>query len=286
MNRIIFVSDFFLKDIQGGGELNDDELIKLLNSNNNEVLCKRSAEITKKFVKENEDSFFIISNFVMLNEEAKREIENKKYLIYEHDHKYVKNRNPGLYKDFIIPKYEIVNVSFYKNAKAVFCQSRLHKSIIDKNISGINTISLSGNLWSESHFSILEKMALKNKQKKSAIMKSDVSHKNTIDSIKYCEMKKMDYELIPSMPYENFIQILGQYEKLIFFPKTPETLSRIAVEARMMNMSVVTNNNLGACSEEWFSLKGLDLIRIMKNKRKEIPDLLESFINNENTISN
>lgn len=286
MNRIIFVSDFFLKDIQGGGELNDDELIKLLNSNNNEVLCKRSAEITKKFVKENEDSFFIISNFVMLNEEAKREIENKKYLIYEHDHKYVKNRNPGLYKDFIIPKYEIVNVSFYKNAKAVFCQSRLHKSIIDKNISGINTISLSGNLWSESHFSILEKMALKNKQKKSAIMKSDVPHKNTIDSIRYCEMKKMDYELIPSMSYENFIQILGEYEKLIFFPKTPETLSRIAVEARMMNMSVVTNNNLGASSEDWFSLKGIDLIKVMKNKRNEIPNLLESFINNENTTSN
>lgn len=285
MSKIIFISDFFVEDIQGGGELSDDELIKLLRYRGNQIFCKRSIEVNKEFIKENKNCFFIISNFVMLDKQVKKEIENIKYIIYEHDHKYVKNRNPGLYKNFIVPKHELTNISFYKNAIAVLCQSKLHKNIIDKNIIGLNTISLSGNLWSQNHLKILKKMSLVNKKKKYAIMQSNVSHKNTAEAIKYCEIKKHKYELISAMPYENFIQTLGEYEKLVFFPKTPETLSRIAVEARMMNMSVVTNKNLGASSEEWFALKGIDLINIIENKRIEIPDLLESFINDENTIS-
>jgi hypothetical protein len=74
---------------------------------------------------------------------------------------------------------------------------------------------------------------------------------------------------------------LGENGKFIFLPKTPETLSRIVVEARMMGMSVVTNKLVGATREDWFSLKGEDLIELMVNKRQEIPKTLEEILLNE-----
>ena len=43
----------------------------------------------------------------------------------------------------------------------------------------------------------------------------------------------------------------------------------------MMGLSVITNNLVGATKEEWFSLKGIDLISVMIEKRKQIPDLVE-----------
>ena len=46
----------------------------------------------------------------------------------------------------------------------------------------------------------------------------------------------------------------------MFFPKTPETLSRVIVESRMMGMSVITNNLVGATKEDWYALKGEELI--------------------------
>ena len=60
------------------------------------------------------------------------------------------------------------------------------------------------------------------------------------------------------------------YEGFIFLPKTPETLSRIVVEARMMGLGIIANHNVGATKEEWFSLKGSKLIKVMREKRQEI----------------
>jgi len=70
----------------------------------------------------------------------------------------------------------------------------------------------------------------------------------------------------------------AQYLGFVFFPKTPETLSRIIVESRMMGMKVITNQLPGAVKEEWFKLKGKALVDIMRAKRQEIPNIvLQSF---------
>ncbi len=44
---------------------------------------------------------------------------NLKYLIYEQDHKYLKNRNPISFVNFIAPKNMLANIDFYSGAKKV-----------------------------------------------------------------------------------------------------------------------------------------------------------------------
>jgi len=56
----------------------------------------------------------------------------------------------------------------------------------------------------------------------------------------------------------------------VFFPKTPETLSRIVVEARMMGVKIITNKLVGATKEEWFKLKGVELVEEMRARREQI----------------
>ena len=71
---------------------------------------------------------------------------------------------------------------------------------------------------------------------------------------------------------------MRKFNALVFFPKSPEILSRVVVEARMMGMKTMTTKNVGAIHEEWFSKKGPDLIDEMRNKRIEIPKrILESL---------
>jgi hypothetical protein len=84
--------------------------------------------------------------------------------------------------------------------------------------------------------------------------------------------------LIPASGYYDFLTKLGNNKKLVFFPKTPETLSRVVVEARMAGMSVTTNNLVGATKEDWFSLKGEELIEVIYKMRETIPaKVLEAF---------
>ena len=72
----------------------------------------------------------------------------------------------------------------------------------------------------------------------------------------------------------DFLDQLSNNRIFVFLPKTPETLSRVVVEARMMGMSVRTNGLVGASHEPWFELKGDDLIEHMLNLRKEILDVV------------
>lgn len=279
MNRkVVYISDFFLEHIIGGGELNDNELINMLKQSKYNVIRKRSDLVNEEFLQSNKDSFFIISNFSNMNLKCLQILTDLEYIIYEHDHKYLSNRNPATYKNFKAPRHKIINFYFYKNAKRVFCQTNFHKDILQKNLSIDNITSVGGNLWSHDSLDLMEEFSNLKKIDRMSIMNSKISHKNTIGAVKYCKKNNIDYELIENKKYIDFLKKLGKNKKFIFLPKTPETLSRVVVEARMMNVSVTTNQLVGAAQEKWFELKGLELINFFRNKRKDILNLIESEI--------
>lgn len=273
MSKVVYIADALLEDLVGGGELNDHELCRLLVNAGKEVIKIRSHFIRKESL--STDDFYIISNFVNMPLAERRYIQdNCNYIIYEHDHKYLKTRNPALYENYQAPPDQIVNKDFYENAKMVLCQSSFHESIIKKNIGITNIHNISGNLWSEDSLSIMRVLSRREKRDCYSILNSSIAHKNSRETAFYCEQKGYTYEPVSSGDYQKFLSLLSSNDKFMFFPKTPETLSRVVVEARMMNMKVTTNKRVGASYEPWFDLKGEELIDLMIEKRFEIRDIV------------
>jgi hypothetical protein len=279
MKKIVFISDFFSNQIVGGGELNDKELIDILKTRNT-IKTINSHLVDQQTIEyyDRNGFVFLISNFFNLSEETKTKLLDKKYLIYEHDHKYLSSRNPAHYSGYVAPKKEIINYDFYRNAIAVLVQSQLHKDIMYSNLEINNIHNLSGNLWSEQ---ILEYMSEINKNPKKdtfAVLHSDTPHKNTKKTIFYCKQKNIQYELIADKNHNKFLLKLSSNKGLIFFPLTPETLSRICVEAKMLNMEVITTKTVGATGEDWFSLRGTEMISFVRNMRNTIPNKVLEFL--------
>lgn len=282
MNKeIVYISDFFSTDVLGGCELNDQELILMLKEKKYKVSKIRSREVTNSFVENNKNSFFIISNFISLSNEVKQKIESLNYIIYEHDHKYIKERNPSFFKNFEIPQHKIINYFFYKKARKIICQSTFHKEIVEKNLKLDNIISIGGNLWSDSILDKIEELSNNQKNNLYSIMDSNIRHKNTQGSVEFCLKKNKKYELIKDNKYEKFLEKMSKNEGFIFLPKSPETLSRVVVEARMLGCKVVTNQMVGAAKEKWFKLKGKDLINHMREKKIKIIETIEKIINDK-----
>ena len=276
MNRIVFVADVFAEQWLGGGGLNNQELILLLKERGCEVLAIQSSSMNLEDMQKMEkDVKYIIANFIQLREEVKSYIqENCEYVIYEHDHKYITSRDPSIFENYAAPKEEIINLDFYKNAKAVLCQSKLHAEVVEKNIKTGNVHSVGGNLWSLEILDLLSSLGEKEKEEKYSIWNSPNPIKNTSLVRAYCIRKGMQHELIGNLPYEEFLNRLTDNKYFIFLPETLETLCRVVVECKMAGMTVLTNKKLGAASEPWFALKGKELIDIMKKKREEIPNLV------------
>jgi hypothetical protein len=280
LNRIVYISDFFLTDLIGGGELNDDVLCALLEENGTQLVKIRSHNVTHRFLKDNRGCFIIISNFINLKKQILSILSKKfDYIIYEHDHKYLINRNPSAFPNYQAPKEQIINYHFYKNAKAIITQTTFHKDIVEKNLKLNNVVTVSGNLWSLSNLEFIRTLSNGEKKDVCAIMNSTIPHKNTIDSVRYCRAKGLEYDLISSNDYHSFLSKMGENKRFVFFPKTPETLSRVVVECRMMNMSTILNKNVGASYEPWFKMKGEKLIDYMTHKRKEIYRTIIEIVN-------
>jgi len=279
MSDIVYISDFFLDRIQGGGELVDDCLINNLIERKYDVQRVSCVDATPEFLENNSDAFFIVSNFVTLSRESKNSLKTKSYAIYEHDHKYIIERNPSAYENFEVPSHRLINLPFYRSAKAVLCQSKLHAEVVNKNVKGANVINLGCTLWSDEHLQALEENLNAEKSDNFAIVDSENSVKGRPQAIAFCNSKEIPYELIGSNNYREFISQLASKKGLVFFSQVLESFCRLVVEARVLDCIITTNNLNGCTSEEWFrKYKGKELLSFLREKKKEVVDTIVSVI--------
>jgi len=278
--KYIFIADFFIDNFIGGGELCNDVLIKQLQNKNNEVIKIYSHEVTEEFLSSLSEYKIIVANFINLSEKCKKYIlDNRQYVIYEHDHKYLKTRDPSLFDDYKAPHHMIINEEFYNKADSVIAQSNLHGSVIQKNLPKANVVVAGVSLWSDEQLDFLKQRNPLGSQTYVDgwfVLDSKIIHKGTEKSVEWCKKNGKKYHL-NSGKWEDIIETMKWSDGFVFFPQTLETMSRIVVEARMCGLKVVCSKNIGAVHEDWFKLKGEELIEYHRNKRDEFVNKFNSF---------
>ena len=272
--QYVFIADFFKTDVCGGGEIVNDVLITALRSRGHTVLPVHSHQVTLFVLEEHSGSNFIIGNFLNLAESCKRKLAKEKYVIYEHDHKYLKTRDPSVFENFKAPPNQIINKDFYQNAHAVVCQTKIHTEVLHKNLGLKNTINASTNPWTDQELDHIEYLLDSNtKRAVTGVMNSANVIKNTSGAVEYCAFNQMAYKLLGPCAPSTFLEQLSKCESFVFLPTVLETYSRVIVEARMLECKVHTNHLIGATSEDWFKLKGKELIQYLRKQREKVIDI-------------
>lgn len=281
MTRVIFLQDFFAHQHLGGGELHDAVVIEHLRAQNLLHEAKNTYNVTPAYIKENTDKFWFVSNFVALKAQCKALISKHcRYLIYEHDYKFLKNRNPISYPDFVAPSHSHKsNFTFYRNAEVVMCLSKFHRAIFEKNLGLPNIDNINCSMWNDSDLELMRSLNKTTKNDKYAVIDSSNIIKRTRSTIMYCEKAGIPYELIKSADHHEFLKLLSQYKGLIFQTGHPEPTPRIAVEAKMLNCRFISQKNLiGVAHEDWFPLNGDDLVDEVRAMRERACQKLERII--------
>ncbi len=68
--KIVFIADFFADQLLGGGELNNEELIKILDESSHQVTKISSHLVTPYCIETHKNAKFIVANFVNLSQES------------------------------------------------------------------------------------------------------------------------------------------------------------------------------------------------------------------------
>ena len=265
MKHVAFIADFYANEILGGGENNDANLISHLRLHYN-VTCYKSKEVQIKDL--NDKDAIVVGNFLFIPPEVKEYLKStKKYIIYEHDHKYVNTRDPSKFPNFLIPPSCIIFEDFYTSANTVVVLSEICKQVLEKNINNVNVKNIGCSLWSQEKLKLLTRLSHNPKTKDLCIMYSQNATKNYPSTVEYCKKKNLLYDAIPTQAHVKFLTEMSQYKRFLFIPTVLETFSRICAEAKMMNLDVMTNKTkIGFFSEEISSLKGVALIDALHEK--------------------
>jgi len=279
--KIIFLQDLFAHQHLGGGELHDAVVVEYFKRRGLLYEAKNTYDVTADYVLDNIDKVWFISNFVALKNVCKALLANYcKYIIYEHDYKFLKNRNPIEYPNFVAPdethKY---NFSFYQNAEAVMCLSKFHRKIFDDNLGLSNIDNINCSMWSDSDLELMQDLNSFAKNGKNAIIESPNPIKKTAETVAFCQKQNIPFELIRADDHHTFLKILAQYQRLIFQSGHPEPTPRIAVEAKMLNCDFMSQKNLiGVAHEDWFHLNGKALIEEIRAMRDSACLKLENLL--------
>jgi hypothetical protein len=270
MSKLVFLDDF-------PGNLGGSELV------NETVANYLGVEITacKDFAGVEEDTVYIISNISTLPQDKVDDLaKNAKYIILEHDYKFVAHRHPWRYPNSIVPDSEKINEDLYKNAMKVFVQTEDHLSVFKDNQIKGDFESLDCSIWSEDEVELLKTLERQSKKKspKFCVIQSENFIKNQEGCEKFCQNTKLDYDIIPAALPREFLTNLSRYSALVFFPVARETCCRLLVEARCLGLNTLTSDNSGAFKSSWYSKRGQELISFLEEKSKINLQKIQSLV--------
>jgi hypothetical protein len=288
--NFVFIADVFADEIPGGGELVNDLVIQGLEARGHHVRKIKSELVTEEDFGHmvTNDQHIILANHLLLPIEIKEMIKriwlgapSWTFVLYEHDHKYVIGRDPSQYENFTVPDKQFLNGEGLYLTSTVFCQSKIHKDVLLRNIPRANAVNLECSVWSEDFIKAAENLKI-NKTKNAAILKSNNPTKNQLVAETYCKKNNIEYDLVSAENPTELLKVLSQYEKFVFFPAVLETFCRTIVEAKLAGCEIITNPKLiGVASEKWFTDGTREsIIQKIKGSLENTLDEIENIFSN------
>lgn len=101
--------------------------------------------------------------------------------------------------------------------------------------------------------------------------------KGVYDAIKYARDNKIDFELVRSPNYHEFLNRLSAYKGLIFLPKIHDTCPRLVIEAKIMGLEMVLNNNVQHLNEDWFKKNPEEICDYLVNRPRFFMEKIDNL---------
>tara|TARA_B100000214_G_scaffold354178_1_gene310829 strand:+ start:930 stop:3011 length:2082 start_codon:yes stop_codon:yes gene_type:complete len=274
---LIFVSDMFASQYQGGAELSLQALIESV-PDNPRIGAINSQNLTQELVESNKDAKWVFGNISQLPTNVMGLFSNgdMDYSFVEFDYKFCKHRNPLLYEmvegepcKYLDTEKGSALKSFMESAKSVFFMSESQKKIHEESLDldSKNTHVLSS-LFGKSFFTYIEGLENKTKNKKDGwvVLGSNSWVKGAEESEQWCKDSDLDYEVLWGLKPEEFLTKLAKAKGVCFLPSGLDTCPRFIIEAKLLGCELELNENVQHSEEEWFNRDRDGIIEYLKSR--------------------
>jgi len=260
--EVVFVADLFREEYAGGGELTTDALLQ---TTPYKTHCLKSSDLNVNLIQQGVQKTWVFFNFRAMDHNLiPAIIQNLYYFVVEYDYKFCQYRSLELHhrqtgKNCDCHEQQIGKIitTFYTGANHLFFMSEQQRLIyltrfpfLDENSSVLSSV------FDIKDLEFIE--SLRNSREgdngKWAIVDGNswIKGINEITDL----LSKMDepYELLGGLPYSDLLRTLSEFKGLAARPLGHDTCPRLVIEAKLLGLDLMINENVQHKDEEWFNL--------------------------------
>jgi hypothetical protein len=265
--EVIFVQDFFAKELVGGAELTSDAIIKACPKKLFEL---HAHSVTENMIEKNKDKIWVFGNQTMTPSYLLQKFIDLKvqYYFFEYDFKPCVMRSTKKHElqagkcGCELTSHGKFMANWMTQARILFwCSDRQMEKFygLYPSLRGTTkNFTQSSTFYPETILNIRKVRERKERgelevKDRWAILDSDSWIKGTEDAVKYCKEHNMNYVLLKGLSNEQFLEELAKSKGLVFFPRDMDVGSRISSECKLLGGKLITNDNVLHVSEAWFN---------------------------------
>lgn len=274
IKKILFISDFFSEQLIGGAELTFEALIQSCTFSHIKV---NSRQLTKEFIDNNKENYWIFGNTHTLNDELLFYIsKNLNYSTIQFDYRFCKYRLPELHEqkgedpcDCNSSRHGKIYSIFLAKSNSIWWMSEKQRDVYLSYFPYLTKTEnhILSSVFSDENLKFFEKYEKQNKNNKYLILNSHSWVKGVQNSIEYAEKNRLDYNLVENLTHSELLATLSEYSGLIFLPQGRDTCPRITIEAKLLDCELILNDNVQHKDEEWFKSKDKIIEHLKRNKK-------------------
>ena len=265
--EVVFVQDFFAKELVGGAELTSDAIIKACPKKLFEL---HAHSITETLINKHKDKIWVFGNQTMTQPYLLQKFIDLKvrYYFFEYDFKPCVMRSTKKHElqagkcDCEQTQHGLFMANWMTQARVLFWCSDGQRDKFYRlypNLKGRTPdFTQSSTFYPETILNIRKVRERKERgelevQDRWAILDSDSWIKGTEDAVKYCKERNMNYVLLKGLSNEQFLEELAKSKGLVFFPRDMDVGSRITTETKLLGGTPIVNDQVLHATEAWFN---------------------------------
>jgi len=260
---IIFVSDMFSVDYEGGAELTTDALI---DSSPLEVFRLHSRDVSLELLEAGCRKYWLFGNFANMDSELIPAIvSNLRYSILEYDFKYCKYRSAEKHLaveqiacncheqisgKMISALYYGSNSLWWMSEKQMATYHQFFPFLTEK----MNVVLSS--VFDEKTFAHIKLLnqASKDKKREGWIVLGSPSWIKGANAAKdWCQKNNKKHEVVWGLSHFEVLEKLSQSEGFVYLPEGGDTCPRMVIEAKLLGCKLHLNDNVQHAQELWFT---------------------------------
>jgi hypothetical protein len=148
--------------------------------------------------------------------------------------------------------------AMYSKAKNLFWMSEKQKEIFQNMVMSLGNHKsqyVVSSMFDDKSLDYLEKLRNKYavKDPRAAILGAGSWIKGLEQTEAFLSATGREYVKLEKKPYQEFLADLAKYKTFVFRPLDSDTCPRVVIEAKLLGLSLETNNNVLHKNEPWFA---------------------------------